>query len=87
MHVCYDLGMMKTMGFSEARPCIRSGQEWSDEEVEGILQCLADIASGDEAIHTTNTYYFISHHGMMRQKSAEQVKALHKVVERHYAPQ
>lgn len=84
MHTSYDLAMMKALGFSEAKPRIRSGQEWSDQEVEAMLQCLASIASGDEAIHTRDPFYYISHHGMLRQKSPEQQKALLKFVERNY---
>lgn len=84
MHTSYDLDMMKTLGFVEAKPRVRSGQEWSDQEVEAMLQCLASIASGDEAIHTRDPFYYISHHALLRQKSPEQVKALLKFVERNY---
>lgn len=86
MHRTYDLEMMQLMGFSEAKPRVRS-QQWSDQEVGAMLQCLADLASGNDAIHTRDPFYYISHHALLRQKSNEEVKALLKFVEKNYSAQ
>ena len=86
MHTSYDLEMMQLMGFSEAKPRVKS-QSWSDQEAEAMLQCLADLAKGDEAIHTRDPFYYISHHALLRQKSNEEVKRLLRFVEKHYSAQ
>ncbi len=84
MHTSYELEMMQLMGFSEAKPRVKS-QSWSDGEVEAMLQCLADLAKGDDAIHTRDPFYYISHHALLRQKSNEEVKRLLRFVEKHYS--
>ena len=38
MQITYDLEIMQLLGFSEAKPRVRSAQ-WSDEEVAAMLQC------------------------------------------------
>lgn len=64
---------MQLLGFSEARPRVRSAQ-WSVEEVAAMLQCLADLAISSEDIHTNDPFYFISHHGLLRTNSVEEVR-------------
>ena len=83
MHTSYDLEMMRAMGFSEAKPRY-SPSRWSDEEVAAMLECLRGLASGAEAIHTADPFYFISHHALLRMKTADQVKALISYVDKHY---
>jgi len=59
MHTTYDLDMLKAMGFSEAKPRLKSayrGEAWSDEEVEAMLQCLANISNSSEGIHTRDPF-------------------------------
>ena len=84
MQDTYDLESMQQLGFSEAKPRVRSAQ-WSDEEIAAMLQCLADLASGDEAIHTRDPFYYISHHALLRKKSVEEVRGLLRFVEKHYS--
>lgn len=82
MQTSYDLGMMKAMGFCEAKP--RSGPStWSDAEVTAMLEALRGLATGDEGIHTRDPFYYVSHHSLLRQKSPDQVKALLNCVDRH----
>lgn len=84
MQSSYDLGMMKAMGFSEAKP--RSGPStWSDGEITAMLEALRGMATGEESIHTRDPFYYISHHTLLRQKTPDQVKALLKYVDRHYS--
>ena len=84
MQITYDLETMQLLGFSEAKPRAQSSQ-WSDEEIAAMLQCLADLASGSEAIHTRDFFYYISHHALLRQKSTEEVRGLLRFVEKHYS--
>lgn len=84
MHTSYDLEMLRAMDFSEAKPRYSSSR-WSDEEVAAMLECLRGLASGAEAIHTADPFYFISHHTLLRQKTPDQVKALLSYVDKHYS--
>ena len=84
MQTSYDLGMLRAMGFSEAKP--RSGPSlWSDGEVTAMLEALRGMATGEEGVHTRDPFYYISHHTLLRQKSPDQVKALLRYVDRHYS--
>ena len=82
MHTSCDLKMLRAMNFSEANPRY-SPSQWSDEEVAAMLECLRGLASGAEAIHTANPFYFISHHTLPRQETPDQVKALLSYVDKH----
>ena len=73
MQITYDLETMQLLGFFEAKPHVRSAQ-WSHEEVAAMLQCLADLDIGSKDIHTNDTFYFVSHHGLLRTKSVEEVR-------------
>ena len=84
MQITYDLETMQLLGFSEARPRMRIAQ-WIDEEVVAMLQGLGDLASGSEAIHTRDPFYYISHHALLRQKSVEEVRALLSFAAKHYS--
>ena len=84
MQTSYDLAMLKAMGFSEAKPR-SSPSQWSDAEVTAMLEALRGLVTGDEAIHTRDPYYFISHHSLLRQKSPDQVKALINYVDKYYS--
>lgn len=84
MHTTYDLEMMRAMGFSEAKPRAASSK-WSEEEVAAMLQCLRELATRDQGIHTADPFYFISHHVLLRQKSPDQVKALLSYIDKHYS--
>jgi len=84
MQITYDLETMQLLGFSEAKPRVCSAQ-WSDQEIAAMLQCLADLASGSEAIHTRDPFYYLSHHALLRQKSIEEVRGLLRFVEKHYS--
>lgn len=84
MTVSYDLDTMNAMGYTEAKPRAASGGAWSEEEVSVMLQCLADLHTGDEAIHTRDPFYFLSHHAVLRQKSAAQVRRLLQHLDQKY---
>ena len=60
---------------------------WSDQEVDAMLQCLAELAKGDKAIHTRDPFFYISYHALRRQKSNDEVKKLLICVEKHYSAQ
>jgi len=79
----HDLSSMKAMGSVEASKGA-TGSTWSEEEVETMLGCLADLHSGADAVHVLDTFYFLSHHGLSRQKSPSQLRALLQHVEREY---
>ena len=76
MSESYDLGTMKALGFVEAKPQAACGAACSEEEVSAVLQCLADLHTGEDAIHTQDPFYFLGHHALLRQKSPAQVKRM-----------
>ena len=50
-----------------------------------MLECLRGLATGEEVIDIKNSFYFVSQHTLLRQKSPDQVKALLSYVDRHYS--
>ena len=84
MHRSYDLQSMAAMGFTRAKPKASSGGKWSEAEIAGMLECLADLHKGEAMIHTQDPCYFVSHHGLLRQKSTAQVRELLRFLERKY---
>ena len=84
MSESYDLDTMKAMGFAEAKPQAAYGAAWSEEEVSAMLQCLADLHAGDDAIHTRDPFYFLAHHALLRQKTPAQVKRMLQFLDEKY---
>ncbi len=84
MRKSYDLQSMAAMGFTRAKPKASSGGKWSEAEIAGMLECLADLHKGEAMIHTQDPCYFVSHHGLLRQKSTAQVRELLRFLERKY---
>ena len=84
MSESYDLDTMKTLGFVEAKPQAAQGAAWSEEEVSAMLQCLADLHTGEDAIHTQDPFYFLAHHALLRQKSPAQVKRMLQYLDEKY---
>jgi hypothetical protein len=62
----HDLSSMKAMGFVQAGKS-SAGSTWSEGEVVTMLQCLADLRSGAEAVHVQDPSYYLAHHGLLRQ--------------------
>lgn len=79
----HDLTSMKAMGFVQAGKS-SAGSAWSEGEVDTMLQCLADLHSGAEAVHVQDPSYFLAHHGLLRQKTTAQVRALLQYTDRKY---
>ena len=46
---------MEVMGFSKAKPRTRASPG-PDQGADAMLQCLADLANGDEAIHIRDPF-------------------------------
>ena len=86
MNVSYDLDTIRAMGFVEAKPRAASGAAWSEEEVSVMLQYLADLNKGDEAMHVRDPFSFLSHHALLRQKAPGQVKKLLQSMDQKYEP-
>ena len=84
MQKSYDMQSMAAMGFTRAKPRASSGGKWSEAEIAGMLDCLSDLHKGDVSIHTQDPCYFLSHHGMLRQKSTSQVRDLLRYLEKKY---
>lgn len=84
MQKSYDLQSMAAMGFTRAKPRASSGGKWSEAEIAAMLECLADLHKGEAMIHTQDPCYFLSHHGLLRQKSPSQVRDLLRYLEKRY---
>lgn len=84
MQKSYDMQSMEAMGFTRAKPRASTGGKWSEVEIAGMLECLAKLHDEEEKIHTKDPCYFLSHHGMMRQKSRSQVRDLLRYLEKKY---
>ena len=85
MSESYGLDTMKAMGFAEAKPQAAYGAAWSEEEVNAMLQCLADLHAGDDAIHTQDppsTSWPTT--PLLRQKAPAQVKRLLQFIDERY---
>ena len=84
MQKSYNMQSMEAMGFTRAKPRASTGGRWSEAEIAGMLECLARLHNEDEQIHTKDPCYFLSHHGMMRQRSTSQVRDLLRYLEKKY---
>ena len=84
MHKSYDLQSMRAMGFQLAKPRAQAGNDWSQQEINALLESLSRLDKGEEAIHTGDPHYWLSHHGMLRSKSTKQVQHMLRYLETVY---
>ena len=62
------------MGFQLAKPQAQAGNDWSQQEINALLESLSQLDKGEEAIHTGDPHYWLAHHGMLRSKSTKQMQ-------------
>lgn len=84
MQKSYEMQSMAAMGFTKAKPRASSGGRWSEAEIAAMLDCLSDLQKRDASIHTQDPCCFLSHHGLLKQKSTSQVRDLLRYLEKKY---
>lgn len=84
MRKSYDLQSMNALQFQLANPRAQAGDGWSQQDINAMLECLSRLDSGEDAIHTQDPHYWLSHHGMLRSKSPKQVQNMLRYLERIY---
>ena len=84
MHKSYDLQSMRAIGFQLAKPRAQAGNDWSQQEINALLESLSRLDQGEEAIHTVDPHYWLAHHGMLRSKSPRQVQTMLRYLENVY---
>ena len=57
MHKSYNLQSMKAMGFQLAKPRAQAGNEWSQIDINALLEALSKLEKGEEAIHMNDPHY------------------------------
>ena len=84
MRKSYNLQSMRAMGFQSAKPRAQAGSEWSQTDINALLEALSRLEKGEEAIHTSDPHYWLAHHGLLRSKSPKQVQSMLRYLETVY---